>query len=603
MIRYISIIFFILYPSIALGLWPGDCTTVLRESYTEVYDSTPSNEYSEVSIEANGSFTRGPDTDLVPNQALIKHVSYYFEGGSWHAQTSLTWRYGSLNPENFEYVNTLPTGCPTCAEEKAILAEECGGEENITNWNETECTGECASCQDKLDSLIEKCNSHEFTLFNINWDSGTCTGSCKCSEESYQYETTRCETLGGTVEPMNDISCTSECADDECKMATEAKQECPPFKVLSLDYENCTYDCADCTYLDSQCRSACLVNGQSHNFECLDESQEFVSICTCGEAGNCDDAYNLCSSTCTYVSHFYCNPDLLPAFECECGDSQDNDDKTEPPAPNNPDNDNYPDSEPTDNPNDNDVNNGDGEGDQDNDAPWLKTIKKNLDDIKEQNDDSIDISEDQLDEQKDISWNTEKIVLNQGVIHREMEHQTIQNMQQTNLLDTISTQTIDLNIKANTINSSIQTVSTRLTASNTYLSDLNTKTSTTNTHLSDIKGLLNKDNDGYTLDTGEYEVDNDNNNYDATFDPVEYQIDNDSLTSAMTDYIASGIPIISFIQGSGLDLSGATSSLSFDLYGKTITFDFAPYESVLNTIGIFLSFMSVISAFMIIIKK
>ncbi len=91
----------------------------------------------------------------------------------------------------------------------------------------------------------------------------------------------------------------------------------------------------------------------------------------------------------------------------------------------------------------------------------------------------------------------------------------------------------------------------------------------------------------------------DDNEYDSTVDEVEEE----SLTDAISEYISSGIPILSYINGTSLQLSGASSSMSVELWGSQVDFDLAPMADILDTMGYILSGISLIVAFGIIANR
>lgn len=91
----------------------------------------------------------------------------------------------------------------------------------------------------------------------------------------------------------------------------------------------------------------------------------------------------------------------------------------------------------------------------------------------------------------------------------------------------------------------------------------------------------------------------DSNTYDATLE----EIPENKLADAISNFISSGLPIVSYFRGSYIDVGSSEPSLSTEIFGKTITIDFSSLDSILNNMGLVLVFVSTILAFMIIVHK
>ncbi len=112
-----------------------------------------------------------------------------------------------------------------------------------------------------------------------------------------------------------------------------------------------------------------------------------------------------------------------------------------------------------------------------------------------------------------------------------------------------------------------------------------------------LDGISDQQAEGYNLEgTADLPTDN---VYDTDLDNLE----EDSLLDAITGYMSSGIPVLSYINGSGAIISNATSSVSCDLWGSTVTFDLSPMADILNTMGYFLTGICTIVAFFIIVGR
>ena len=77
----------------------------------------------------------------------------------------------------------------------------------------------------------------------------------------------------------------------------------------------------------------------------------------------------------------------------------------------------------------------------------------------------------------------------------------------------------------------------------------------------------------------------------------------DTFEQELTDYIASGIPLITYVKETTLNLSSATSSLSFNVLGKPVNVNLAPYQSSLSFAGDILFALTILSSFILIIRR
>ncbi len=86
-----------------------------------------------------------------------------------------------------------------------------------------------------------------------------------------------------------------------------------------------------------------------------------------------------------------------------------------------------------------------------------------------------------------------------------------------------------------------------------------------------------------------------------TYDPDFEQPEESDFGSTVSDFVTSGLPIISYIQGTYISLENSESSMCVDLWSGNVCFDFSTMEPILNTMGLVLVGICVIIAFMIII--
>lgn len=91
----------------------------------------------------------------------------------------------------------------------------------------------------------------------------------------------------------------------------------------------------------------------------------------------------------------------------------------------------------------------------------------------------------------------------------------------------------------------------------------------------------------------------DPNTYDSELESVEES----SFVDAVTGYLANGLPIISYLNGSYVNIVGASPVMSVDLWGYVIDFDISPVEDFLDTMGIILFGVCSIAAFFIVIGR
>jgi len=89
------------------------------------------------------------------------------------------------------------------------------------------------------------------------------------------------------------------------------------------------------------------------------------------------------------------------------------------------------------------------------------------------------------------------------------------------------------------------------------------------------------------------------NEYDAAVEELE-EI---SLAETIGSYISDGLPIVSYFQGTYINIGSAQPSMSTEIMGRTITIDFSGVESILNNMGLVLVAVSTVLAFMIIVHK
>ncbi len=181
--------------------WPGECIFRVQTSAAQ-QGSYGEYEYNLWHYSWDSSLCRWPsDGRVLSSKYYYGQIVdvYYFENHQWRRYC----RYGRDGVANVvDYDGTeLPAGCPTCVEERETLALQCGGEENIINWDDETCTGECKPpCEDERQALITSCGGSE----NVDWSTWldeTCSGQCKpCTgegQDTLEEATAKCALYGG----------------------------------------------------------------------------------------------------------------------------------------------------------------------------------------------------------------------------------------------------------------------------------------------------------------------------------------------------------------------------------------------------------------------
>jgi hypothetical protein len=128
-------------------------------------------------------------------------------------------------------------------------------------------------------------------------------------------------------------------------------------------------------------------------------------------------------------------------------------------------------------------------------------------------------------------------------------------------------------------------------------SGIGSKINSTNSLLNgignDINGILDSLKNGKTSGSAPLP---DKNNYDDKVKDLEEQ----PLGDAIKDFMVSGLPLIDFIRGTGINNGSGESSLTFNVFGSDLELDFAPYSDLLEWVGLVLVFIASIIAFRII---
>ena len=89
------------------------------------------------------------------------------------------------------------------------------------------------------------------------------------------------------------------------------------------------------------------------------------------------------------------------------------------------------------------------------------------------------------------------------------------------------------------------------------------------------------------------------NTYDSTLDEVPEE----TFSQGLSSYIATGIPLVSYLNDTTFSLSSASPVLQFEFYGSPIVVDFSDYVSIIDIMGNLLLSITVFSGFILIIKR
>jgi len=76
--------------------------------------------------------------------------------------------------------------------------------------------------------------------------------------------------------------------------------------------------------------------------------------------------------------------------------------------------------------------------------------------------------------------------------------------------------------------------------------------------------------------------------------------DEESFGQAVINFMSSGLPLVDFIRGTGINNGSGESSLTLSIFGSELDLDFLPYSDLLEWVGLILVFIASIIAFRII---
>jgi len=381
--------------------------------------------------------------------------------------------------------------------------------------------------------------------FYYNWDSQTCTGECMddtaCQDEIAQA---RAECGVNGIQSFSLVDCSYTCntgCDNKYAMLVE---KCAPQDVINWDEDTCTGECgekATCSELELDCIAKCERKGGVEFWECLDS-------------------------------------DPGPVFQCVCNEPDQKEQDSNRPSDGNEGNEG--------------TNREDEEQETGTDNQLLSEVATNTKNTAHNTKAIAENTASILKGTRNIAENVARATDNLKVI---ADQNDVAQGTRKQILDKQN----EIAEKTDTTNQKLSDVAEKAGITNQKLED---GLGAVNQNLGDVKNKLdeisNKMPDEIEI-TGDTNVLPGDNIYDSNVDEIEEE----SLLDAFGDFVTSGLPIISYINGTYIQLSNAQSSMSVDIWGSSVTFDLAPMEPILNQMGLILVGISAIVAFLIIIGR
>lgn len=155
----------------------------------------------------------------------------------------------------------------------------------ITAYEYGSCTVEAMptdpppSCDDERAALEESCGGYSYVDWE-NFDNDTCSGTCNCLN-SYEYYASQC---GGSeyVTAVDLETCTFMCSTCEDKQQ-ELEENCPYGYIF--DNINCTGRCRDCLDYSDECTASCRDHNGVQVEDCtFSPDTGFNATCVCRDA-------------------------------------------------------------------------------------------------------------------------------------------------------------------------------------------------------------------------------------------------------------------------------------------------------------------------------
>lgn len=350
-------------------------------------------------------------------------------------------------------------------------------------------------------------------------------------------------------------SCQSVCSNGYERLGTgDCVPECGEGEHRAAD-NSCVPD-NPCPEAEAACNASCESQGLKPSFSCIQIDGQYSTACQCiydPDYVPSDELPPEADPVPPFEPMEIPDPDTETPQESEPGD---NTEKGQP----------YEDSEgdgedlPSESPN--------GEPVEEEQSKWLKPIKENLDKL--------------IAQAGENNKANQTITGNQVVIAGKLSNIDSGISQITKNQVVLSSQGLSIISGVNETNRGLGVLSAQL-------SDIN------NT----LKDGLDLDLPTSVIAQGNQPSLGPDNEYDSSVDEMEP----DGFFELLIDYVSSNMPVVNYITGSGLDISGANPVMQFSFYGETIETDISEYEDILDKAGLVLLFISGLVAFRIVIRK
>jgi len=118
-------------------------------------------------------YCQDPGTTFWRKQSLTQ---YYMTPAAWD---SVPYHGTGEGMTQADLANMFGSCSPPCEQEYQAKIQECGGAENIKDWDETTCSGECKTCEDKRLEYFVQCENNGGIPY---WDYAACKGDCALPE-------------------------------------------------------------------------------------------------------------------------------------------------------------------------------------------------------------------------------------------------------------------------------------------------------------------------------------------------------------------------------------------------------------------------------------
>jgi len=393
------------------------------------------------------------------------------------------------------------------------------------------------------------------------------TGACEppppppCDQPGEFTEQQCFEAYPGATYNPETCDCTAPDCNDEYAIKLE---ECGDFGVLFWSNYDCTGHCDapdKCGEAIIECDEFCGELGTKTN-ECVQQGDDFESDCVCNTP---DDLFNPIPSL-PGPDDPTTEPGLEPDPDSDPLPSDN------PPSWDGPDLPDIPDAL-TPPPNDSPTTPPVGE-----ESKWLKPIKENTDDLK--------------DQVRDVGGDLKKVVTNQG------KDSDIQKNIAGNIAKVVDNQGV-LSEDLKVIGKNTGAIADNQAVTGGKLDGIMKNTGDTVEGLKDINEKLGGFKKGEITGTADLPT---SREYDPLVDEVAESVEG-GVFAVVADFITSGLPLVGYIQGTSLNVTGSDPSLSASLWGTNVEFRIDQYQDILNKMGLVLVFCTTVAAFNIIIGR